>query len=259
MFSNSNQTGGKSQETLKKHLLLYSFCHECDHSIIQHLPTRNNIFYSQQLHFSQVMSLLRRRQVRWQKIYPFSSYQSWREESASTLRESLVSATASSFIRCRTRTSDCPGCTSAGPTHSSACGPSDGSDAPHHATEPPLCQLHLDLGIHLCILLRLLVGVVQMLHEHCHHHVDQDKLRRQHKRHKVQGGDELQPRVAAVVTPWTTRWAFSQGVLGGKGEEKRRKINIGHCPWLGTSMTPNPNLYRLVRFVIQAFCTLSHV
>lgn len=46
MFSSSNQTGGKSQKILKKHLLLYSFCHVCDHSTIQHLSTRNNFLFT---------------------------------------------------------------------------------------------------------------------------------------------------------------------------------------------------------------------
>lgn len=180
--------------------------------------------------------LLRRRSVSWWKIDHFqwfSSYQSWREESTSMLCESLMSSTAYVFIWSHARTPDCPSCTSAGPTHSTACSPCNGSDAPHHATEAPLCQLHLDLRVHLRILLRLLVGVVQMLHEHRHHHVDQHKLRREHERHKVHGGDELQPCVAAIVTPWTAWWALSQGVLGGAGgsvlkkKKKKNSVNVG--------------------------------
>lgn len=62
-----------------------------------------------------------------------------------------------------------------------------------------------------------------MLHEHRHHHVDQDELRREHEGHKVEGGDELQPRVAAVVAPGTPRWALPQGVLGGEGGSSVKK------------------------------------
>lgn len=57
-----------------------------------------------------------------------------------------------------------------------------------------------------------------MLHEDGHHHVDQDELSRQHKRHKVQRGDELKPRVAAVVAPRSAGGAFPQCVLEGGGE-----------------------------------------
>lgn len=68
-----------------------------------------------------------------------------------------------------------------------------------------------------------------MLHQHRHHHVDQHKLRRQHERHKVEGGDELQPRVAAVVAARAARRALPQGVLGGggaAGERRREKKGI---------------------------------
>ena len=94
--------------------------------------------------------------------------------------------------------------------------PGDGSDA-SHAAEASLSQLQLDLGVHLGVLLRLLVGVVQVLHEHGHHHVDQDELGREHEGHEIHGRDELQPGVAAVVAAWTAYWAFPQRVLVGGG------------------------------------------
>lgn len=46
-------------------------------------------------------------------------------------------------------------------------------------------HLQLDLSIHLCILLGLLVAVIQMFHEHGHHHVDEHKLSREHEAHEV--------------------------------------------------------------------------
>lgn len=56
-----------------------------------------------------------------------------------------------------------------------------------------------------------------MLHEHGHHHIDENKLSCEHEGHEIHGGDELQSSVAAVVAPWPTRWALSQGVLVGDG------------------------------------------
>lgn len=49
----------------------------------------------------------------------------------------------------------------------------------------PLRHLQLDLGIHLRILAGLLVALLQMLHEYCHHHIDQHKLGDQHEGDKV--------------------------------------------------------------------------
>lgn len=59
-----------------------------------------------------------------------------------------------------------------------------------------------------------------MLHQHRHHHVDEDKLRREHEGHKVQGRDELEARVAVIVhLGVVVGWALAQRVLGEDGEE----------------------------------------
>lgn len=75
-----------------------------------------------------------------------------------------------------------------------------------------MCKFQLDLSIHLCILLGLLVAVVEMFHEHSYHHIDEDKLGCEHKADKVQWGDELQVAEAAPVIVA----AVTQGILEGK-------------------------------------------
>lgn len=86
--------------------------------------------------------------------------------------------------------------------------------------------------------LRLLVAVLQVLHEHGHHHVDQHELGRQHERDKVDRGDDGQVAEAVAVL----RPAVSQRVLGGGGggaeeimfkkKTKKRKRCFGEdgCP-----------------------------
>lgn len=53
-----------------------------------------------------------------------------------------------------------------------------------------------------------------MLHQHRHHHVDEDELRREHEGNEIQGRDKLETWVAVVVhlgvVVW---WALSQRVL----------------------------------------------
>ena len=66
----------------------------------------------------------------------------------------------------------------------------------------------------------LLVRLLQVLHEHGHHHVYQYKLSREHKRHKIHGGDELQSGVAARAAAWALRWALPQCVLAAKEGRK---------------------------------------
>lgn len=73
-------------------------------------------------------------------------------------------------------------------------------------------KFQLDLSIHLCILLGLLVAVVEMFHEHSYHYIDEDKLGCEHKADKVQWGDELQVAEAAPVIVA----AVTQGILEGK-------------------------------------------
>lgn len=68
---------------------------------------------------------------------------------------------------------------------------------------PPL--LHL-------LQLRLLVALLQVLHEDGHHHVDQHELRRQHKGDEVDGRDQRQVGEAVAVL----RSAVAQRVLNKK-------------------------------------------
>lgn len=77
----------------------------------------------------------------------------------------------------------------------------------------PLPLLLLRPLLHL-LQLRLLVAVLQVLHEHGHHHVDQHELGRQHERDEVHRGDDGQVAEAVAVL----RPAVSQRVLGGGGE-----------------------------------------
>lgn len=58
---------------------------------------------------------------------------------------------------------------------------------------------------------------IQYLHEHGHHHVDEDKLGGEDEGDKVHGRDELESSVARVVT-WTWR-ALTQGVLEDRQEK----------------------------------------
>lgn len=75
-----------------------------------------------------------------------------------------------------------------------------------------MCNFQLNLSIHLCILLGLLVAVIEMFHEHSYHHIDEDKLGCEHKADKVQWGDELQVAEAAPVIVA----AVAQGILERK-------------------------------------------
>lgn len=72
-----------------------------------------------------------------------------------------------------------------------------------------MCKFQLNLSIHLCILLGLLVAVIKMFHEHSYHHIDENKLGCEHKADKVQWGDELQIAEAAPVIVA----AVTQGIL----------------------------------------------
>lgn len=77
-------------------------------------------------------------------------------------------------------------------------------------------HLQLDLSVHLCILLGLLVAVIQMFHQHSHHHVDEHELGSEHKAHEIQRRYKLQAAQAAALV----MGAVSQSVLpqGQAGE-----------------------------------------
>lgn len=91
--------------------------------------------------------------------------------------------------------------------------------AHRHNAEAPAGLLPLPFALPLLPLrpllhllqLRLLVAVLQVLHEHGHHHVDQNELGRQHERDEVHWGDDGQVAEAVAVL----RPAVSQRVLGG--------------------------------------------
>lgn len=84
--------------------------------------------------------------------------------------------------------------------------------------EAPAGLLPLPPLLHL-LQLRLLVAVLQVLHEHRHHHVDQHELGRQHERDEVHRGDDGQvAETVAVLRP-----AVSQRVLGARERGLREK------------------------------------
>lgn len=74
-------------------------------------------------------------------------------------------------------------------------------------------HLHLQFCLELRLLLRLLVALLQVLHEHGDHHIHQDKLGRQHEGHEVDGRDDSVVAGGLLV-------AVSQGVLRTGGEDR---------------------------------------
>lgn len=149
-------------------------------------------------------------------------------EATSRVSVSLMSSAPSSSIskwchQSATWASDCSRCNCARHSAAYACpacsgngGPSDSSDASHHAAQASLGQLQFNLCIHLGILLCLLVGIVQMFHQHGNHHVYQYELSCEHEGHEIHRGDELQSGMTAIVGSWTIGRALSQGVLMDK-------------------------------------------
>jgi hypothetical protein len=87
-------------------------------------------------------------------------------------------------------------------------------------------HLQLDLSIHLCILLGLLVAVIQMFHQHGHHHVDEHKLRCEYEAHKVERRHKLQAAQAAALVVG----AVSQSVLPRDRQVKSMPPNIPAQP-----------------------------
>lgn len=86
-----------------------------------------------------------------------------------------------------------------------------------------MSNFHLKLSIHLCILLGLLVAVVEMLHEHSYHHIDEDKLGCEHKADKVQWGDELQIAETAPVIVAAVTQGILEGELGIRGNDGKKE------------------------------------
>lgn len=86
-----------------------------------------------------------------------------------------------------------------------------------------MCKFQLNLSIHLCILLSLLVTVIEMFHEHSYHHIDEDKLGCEHKADKVQWGDELQVAEAASVIVAAVTQGILEGKLGLRGNGGRKE------------------------------------
>lgn len=86
-----------------------------------------------------------------------------------------------------------------------------------------MCNFQLNLSIHLCILLGLLVAVIEMFHEHSYHHIDEDKLGCEHKADKVQWGDELQVAEAAPVIVAAVAQGILERKLGLRGNDGRKE------------------------------------
>lgn len=84
-------------------------------------------------------------------------------------------------------------------------------------------NFQLNLSIHLCVLLGLLVAVVEVFHEHSYHHIDEDKLGCEHKANKVQWGDELQVAEAAPVIVAAVTQGILEGELGLRGNGGRKE------------------------------------
>lgn len=86
-------------------------------------------------------------------------------------------------------------------------------------------HLQLYLSIHLRILLGFLVAVVQVFHEHGHHHVDEHELSCEYEAHEVQGRHELQAAQAAALIVG----AISQSILP-QGQAGEVSANQHTCP-----------------------------